>query len=45
MSKKARVRKHIVQIVEWAVSLYMMFACLWTICYLVGEILTKMGVG
>jgi hypothetical protein len=45
MSKKDRVWKHIVQIAKWAISLYMMFACLWTICYLVGEIFTKMGVG
>lgn len=31
--------------VRAAVYVYIMFACLWTICWLVGEILQKMGVG
>lgn len=33
------------KIVVNAVWVYIFFACLWTICYLVGEILQKMGVG
>lgn len=33
------------KVVDYALWLYIMFACLWTICYLVGEILEKMGVG
>lgn len=33
------------RIVGFFVYLYIMFAGLWTICYLVSEIFTKMGVG
>lgn len=33
------------KIVDYAIRLYIMFACLWTICWLVGEIFQKMGVG
>lgn len=33
------------RIVGFCVRLYIVFACVWTICYLVGDILTKMGVG
>lgn len=29
----------------FCLKLYLVFACVWTICYLVGEILEKMGVG
>lgn len=33
------------RVVGFCVRLYLVFACVWTICYLVGEILGKMGVG
>lgn len=33
------------KVVRTAVWLYIMFACLWTICWLVGEIFSKIGVG
>lgn len=42
---KKRRRDTLFWLIETAVYLYIMFACLWTICYLVGEILQKMGVG
>lgn len=32
-------------LIETVVYLYIMYACLWAICHLVGEILGKMGVG
>jgi mannonate dehydratase len=32
------------KLVEDAIVLYLMFACVWTIGYLVSEIFTKMGV-
>lgn len=33
------------KIIDYAIWLYIMFAGLWTICWLVGEIFEKMGVG
>lgn len=33
------------KIVDYALWIYIMFACLWTICWLVGEIFEKLGVG
>ena len=33
------------KIIDYAIWIYIMFAGLWTICWLVGEILEKMGVG
>ena len=44
MNKRKR-RDLIVRLIEDAIMLYLMFACGWTICWLVGEILTKLGVG
>ena len=44
MSKRKR-RDRIVRIIDTLVYLYLMYACLWAICHLVGEILGKMGVG
>lgn len=44
MSKKRRRRDLIVRLVEDAISLYLLFVCMWVICWLVGEILQKMGV-
>lgn len=44
MSKRRRRRDWIVRLIEDAIMLYLMFACMWAICWLVGEILTKMGV-
>lgn len=41
---KAKKRKNIVKLIEDAIVLYLMFASVWTVGYLVGEILTKMGV-
>ena len=43
-TKQRRMQERFARVVEGAVVLYIMFACVWTICYLVGEILTKMGV-
>ena len=43
-TKSRRMQERFAKIVEGAVVLYIMIACLWTICYLVGEILQKMGV-
>lgn len=44
MSKKSKKRDRIVKLIEDAVVLYLMFACVWTIGYLVSEILAKLGV-
>ena len=33
------------KILDYAIWAYIMFACLWTVCWLAGEILQKMGVG
>ena len=44
MSKRKR-RDRIVRIIDTLVYLYLMYACLWAICHIVGEILQKMGVG
>jgi len=44
ITKDRKMQERFAQIVESAVALYIMFACVWTICYLVGEILQKMGV-
>lgn len=41
---KAKKRNRIVKLIEDAVVLYVMFALCWGICYLVSDILTKMGV-
>ena len=41
---KARKRRNIVKLIEDAVVLYLMVAAVWTIGYLVSEILSKMGV-
>ena len=41
---KAKKRNRIVKLIEDAIVLYLMFAAVWTIGYLVSEILTKMGV-
>ena len=43
-TKQRRMQERFARVVEGAVMLYIMFACVWTICYLVGEILQKMGV-
>lgn len=42
---KKRRRDTFCWLIETAVYLYIMFAGLWTICWLVGEILEKMWVG
>ena len=41
---KARKRRNIVKLIEDAIVLYLMVAAVWTIGYLVSEILSKMGV-
>lgn len=33
------------KVVGFFARLYLLFVCLWTVCYLVGEILEMMGVG
>ena len=43
MSKRRKRRDLIVRVIEDAIVLYLMFVCVWVICWLVGEILTKMG--
>lgn len=43
MNKRKR-RDLIVRLIEDAICLYLMFACCWSICRIVGEILEKMGV-
>lgn len=43
MSTKAKRRNRIVKLIEDAIVLYLMFACVWTIGYLVSEILSKLG--
>ena len=45
MRKRNRQQERFCRVVEFCVKLYVLFAFLWTICYLVGEILDKMGVG
>ena len=45
ITKRSRMQERFARIVEFFVKLYILFALLWTICYLVGEILSKMGVG
>lgn len=45
LQKSQYFRDLFFKIVDYALWLYIMYACLWSICYLVGEILTKMGVG
>ena len=44
MSSKAKKRNLIVKLIEDAIVFYLMVSCVWTIGYLVSEILTKMGV-
>ncbi len=44
MTKRQR-RDLIVRAIEDFIVLYIMIAGLWTVCYLVGEIFQKMGVG
>ena len=44
MSKRREKRDMIVRLIEDAIALYIMGVLLWGICWLVGEILTKMGV-
>lgn len=44
MSTKAKKRNKIVKLIEDAIVLYLMFACVWCVGYLVSEILTKLGV-
>ena len=41
---RRQVRALIVRAIEDAIVLLLMGACIWTICYLVSEILAKMGV-
>lgn len=41
---KAKKRRLIVRLIEDAIVFYLMFACVWTIGYLVSEIIQKMGV-
>ena len=41
---RRQVRALIVRAIEDAIVLLLMGACIWTICYLVSEILSKMGV-
>ncbi len=45
LAKSQYFRDLFYRAVRAAVYVYILFACLWTICYLVGEILEKMGVG
>lgn len=42
---RRQVRELIVRAIEDALVLFLMGACIWTICTLAGEILQKMGVG
>ena len=42
---KAKRRRWIVKLIEDAIVLYVLFALVWTICWQVGDIFTKMGVG
>ena len=44
MSKRRERRDLIVRIIEDAIVFYLMAVLMWGICWLVGEILTKMGV-
>lgn len=44
MSAKAKRRNRIVKLIEDAIVLYLMFACVWTIGYLISEIFAKMGI-
>ena len=44
MSKSQYFQNLFYRAVRAAVYVYLMFACLWTICWLVGEIFQKMGV-
>lgn len=39
------MQERFARIVEFCVKLYILFALLWAICWLAGEILQKMGVG
>ena len=43
MSKR-QVRDLIVRVIEDAIILYIMGACIWAICWVVSEILSKIGV-
>lgn len=42
--KRRRKLDWVARLIENAVYLYIMFACLWSICWLVGEIFQKLGV-
>jgi len=43
MSKVKR-RRWVVKLIEDAIVIYIMFACCWSICYLLNEIFVKLGV-
>lgn len=44
MSKRRQRRDLVVRLIENAIVFYLMIVCCWAICWLVGEILGKMGV-
>ena len=44
MSKR-RERDRFVRVVDFFIRFYLIVVCCWAICWLAGEILTKMGVG
>lgn len=44
-TKDRRMQERFCRVVDFAVRFYILIAGLWTICYLVSEILEKLGVG
>ena len=44
-TKRHRMQERFCRVVDFAVRFYILIAGLWAICYLVSEILEKMGVG
>ena len=44
-TKDRRMQERFCRVVDFAVRFYILIAGLWAICYLVSEILQKMGVG
>lgn len=45
MKKRDKQLERFGRVVEDLVMLYLMFACVWSICHIVGEIFAKLGVG
>lgn len=44
-TKRRRIQERFCRVVDFMIRFYILVAGLWTVCWLVSEILEKMGVG